>query len=267
MTDWIISDTHLGHANIIKYENRNFCLEPEDLEALAANGGVWHHGSYRGVGSSDHQISSKAVATHDSAIIDGINSRVKKSDRLFHLGDFACGIPEKQYVRRVTEYRERINCETVILVFGNHDLHKEINEPDLIRQCGFQEYHVRLCHPIPALGLGRKARERCLVMDHYAAQSWIGSHGGWLHAYGHSHGGSEPWRAEHMPGHRSRDVGIDHIFRTKGYYGPIELDEVIYELTQKEGHSADHHIPTNYQGPTERDLAERVNALVYNRKR
>ena len=267
MTDWIISDTHLGHNNVVKYENRNFCLQEEDLAALTANGGVWHKGSYRGEGSSDHVISSRAMEIHDSTIINEINARVKPSDTLFHLGDFVCGIAEKQYVRRVSEYRERINCEHIVLVFGNHDLHKEINEPDLIRQCGFQEYHVRLCHPIPSLGLGKKAKERCLVMDHYPIQSWMGSHRGWLHAYGHSHGSSESWRAEHMPHHRSRDVGVDVIAREKGYYGPIELDEVIYDLTSKEGHATDHHIPTNYDGPTERDLAERVNALVYNRKR
>ena len=53
--DWFTSDTHLDHANIIKYSKRPFASVDEMNEALIAN----------------------------------INAKVKPGDRLFHLGDFA----------------------------------------------------------------------------------------------------------------------------------------------------------------------------------
>lgn len=53
--DWFTSDSHLDHANIIKYSKRPFASVDEMNEKL----------------------------------IENINSRVKPDDRLFHLGDFA----------------------------------------------------------------------------------------------------------------------------------------------------------------------------------
>lgn len=54
MTIWITSDTHFGHANILKYCNRSF-----------AN-----------------------IEEHDNALINAWNSVVKQDDEVFHLGDF-----------------------------------------------------------------------------------------------------------------------------------------------------------------------------------
>lgn len=79
---WFTSDTHLGHANIIKYCKRPF-----------AN-----------------------VAEMNEAIISRWNERVKKGDLVYHLGDFAfC-----REVTDLITFSKRLNGQKH-LVAGNHD--------------------------------------------------------------------------------------------------------------------------------------------------
>jgi calcineurin-like phosphoesterase family protein len=63
---WVTSDTHFGHANIIKYANRPF----------------------------------KNVQEMDQALIDNWNRVVGHQDSVFFLGDFAMGDPWG-YIRRL----------------------------------------------------------------------------------------------------------------------------------------------------------------------
>lgn len=79
--DFITSDTHFGHANIIQYCQRPFSSVEEMDEILVTN---W-------------------------------NSVVKPEDWVYHLGDFALGKAEN-----VAKYRERLNGR-IFLVRGNHD--------------------------------------------------------------------------------------------------------------------------------------------------
>lgn len=78
---WFTSDTHFGHANIIRHCSRPF----ESVEAM------------------------------DQAIIDRINERVRPNDTLYHLGDFAFRGASP------AEYRARIRCKNIVLIVGNHD--------------------------------------------------------------------------------------------------------------------------------------------------
>lgn len=75
------SDTHLGHANVIRYCNRPY----PDVEAM------------------------------DEALIANWNARVKGGDVVYHLGDFALVHQDK-----VEPYVRRLNGQ-IHLVFGNHD--------------------------------------------------------------------------------------------------------------------------------------------------
>ena len=79
---WITSDTHFGHINIIKYCNRPYADVTEMNNALIAN----------------------------------INSQVAPEDTLIHAGDFCFG----DY-NAIIRYRQRINCQHIQLVLGNHD--------------------------------------------------------------------------------------------------------------------------------------------------
>lgn len=79
--EWIISDTHFGHSNIIDYENRPF----RDVEEM------------------------------DKVMIDNWNSVVGEKDTVWHLGDFFLTYTEKQF-----EIFDQLN-GNIILIRGNHD--------------------------------------------------------------------------------------------------------------------------------------------------
>lgn len=81
MTTWFTSDTHFGHANIIKYCNRPF----KDVEEMNAE------------------------------MIRRWNARVKSDDTVYHLGDFAFVSPV-----RAKSICEQLNGIKHIIK-GNHD--------------------------------------------------------------------------------------------------------------------------------------------------
>lgn len=83
MTDFVISDTHFYHTNIIRYCDRPFANAEEMDETIIAN---W-------------------------------NRVVRPTDRVYHLGDFAYG---RGSVERIPYYRGRLNGE-IVLFKGNHD--------------------------------------------------------------------------------------------------------------------------------------------------
>lgn len=79
---WVISDTHFGHANIIRHAERPFRTLGEMDETLVAN---W-------------------------------NETVRQGDTVYHLGDFS-GPPMN---RRIEKIAERLHGR-IILITGNHD--------------------------------------------------------------------------------------------------------------------------------------------------
>lgn len=78
---YLVSDLHLGHANIIKYCNRPFDTVEEMNEKLIQN---W-------------------------------NDTVRDDDRVFFLGDFALGDKKKTIA-----WSQRLNGRKV-MIYGNHD--------------------------------------------------------------------------------------------------------------------------------------------------
>lgn len=86
---YIISDTHLGHNNILKFENIRAKKMLED------------------------GIKNINIETHNQWIIDNWNKEVKENDTILHLGDFSFKNPLK--------YSYRLNGKKYILL-GNHDL-------------------------------------------------------------------------------------------------------------------------------------------------
>lgn len=82
MAYWFTSDTHFGHANILKYDQRPFA----------------------------------DIVEHDNELIRRWNTVVSKSDVVYHLGDFSWHTKEAQCDGILSQLNG-----TKILIFGNHD--------------------------------------------------------------------------------------------------------------------------------------------------
>ena len=82
MKTFFISDTHFGHENILKYDNRPFAT----------------------------------IEEHDQALMNNINSVVEPGDTLWHLGDVAWS--QKSYEWFFENLKEEIYLK---LIRGNHD--------------------------------------------------------------------------------------------------------------------------------------------------
>lgn len=115
---WFTSDTHFGHANVIKYCNRPFA----DVETM------------------------------DAMLVENWNATVGAKDEVFVLGDFALCHP-KRVEELVKTLRGRIH-----MVWGNHDKFRDnqavaklfVSNADLLeirtRTPADEVQHITLCH-------------------------------------------------------------------------------------------------------------------------
>jgi calcineurin-like phosphoesterase family protein len=173
MTVWFTADTHFGHGNIIKYCLRPF-LSPSERAQVEKDP------------RNAPRLSRETVARHDNAVLEAINSRVQRDDTLWILGDFCWG-----GLSVARAYRERILCQNIHLVWGNHDA------PDVgaVFARTIEQGMIRV-----------EGQE--IWLNHYPMRSWNKAfHGAW-HLYGHVHGRlmaedtRDSWRL-------TRDVGVD----------------------------------------------------------
>jgi calcineurin-like phosphoesterase family protein len=108
---FFISDTHLGHENIIKYCNRPF----------------------------------KSLQEMDETIIANWNNKIKKGDIVFFLGDFCLTKSSEapNSIKRASDYyRSQLNGD-IIFLKGNHDKNnqcKSIIESIIINHGGKRIY-------------------------------------------------------------------------------------------------------------------------------
>lgn len=91
---WIISDTHFGHTNIIRFETDGELIRP----------------GYTTDDNSFVSFLGQDIAVHDEALIQRWNERVNPGDKVYHLGDFGKPL---DIVKRLNG-RKR-------LILGNHD--------------------------------------------------------------------------------------------------------------------------------------------------
>lgn len=182
---WFTADTHFGHNNIIKYCQRPFLSEAEQALAEQAPRGSW-------------KVSKQTVEKHDTELIEAINSRVVKGDQLWILGDFCWGDHDQ-----AKRYIDRINCNDIKLVWGNHD-HKSI-APLFTRTIDQGQIRVK----------GQR-----IWLNHYPMRSWDGRFHGTWHLYGHVHNQFTE-DDQNTPEMLTRDVGVDAC-----NYTPISFDQL-----------------------------------------
>jgi calcineurin-like phosphoesterase family protein len=133
------SDLHLNHAKIITLCDRPF----------------------------------KDVKEMNETIINNWNTRVKKGDIVYILGDV--GLPKsKQDVIEVCDMLETLNGEK-ILVTGNHD-------KELLKHSRF---HACFSKVVPYAETKDNGKKVC--MFHYPIEEWNGYYKDSIHLYGHVH--------------------------------------------------------------------------------
>jgi calcineurin-like phosphoesterase family protein len=208
---YFTSDTHYGHSNICsattKWEN------PE--------------GNVR-------QFSS--LEEMNSTIINNINSVIKPSDILFHLGDWSFGGFDK-----IEEFRNQINCKNIHIITGNHDHHIENNRGGC--QLLFSSVNKYLNLNVKwNVGTPLVMEQRFTLM-HFPIASWDNMSRGVIHLHGHVH----------LPKHlklgegRSLDVGVDgNDMKPYSLDGVMRLvkNQPIKKLVLPQDH---HEITENYK--------------------
>lgn len=225
---WFTSDTHYGHKNIVR--------------------GTSEWGKEEGgIHSLQRTRNFNTIEEHNQVLVDSINGLVKENDILYHLGDWSFGGHPN-----IKEFRERLNCKNIHLVFGNHDQHIEpINSPyrELFSSC---EYYKELNLKIDCTKTGKYGKQ-LFVLSHYAMRVWNKSHRGSIMLYGHSHGTLDAMKPEFanptwigddyfIKNYRTMDVGMD----TNNLY-PYHLDEILDRMKARTVEmEVDHHtINTN----------------------
>jgi len=158
------SDQHFGHSNIIKY-----CDRPFDN-----------------------------VHIMDQVIFDNINEVVGYDDTLYILGDF-CFRGKKPL-----DYRVRINCKDIHLVYGNHDRRNDYTD-NLQRFTSVQDVkEIIYCN-------------QRIYLSHYPHRSWPASHKGSWMLYGHVH---SRLNNEDISSNRlTLDVGVDNVYNYNKPFG------------------------------------------------
>lgn len=157
-----MADPHFGHSNIIKYCKRPFMTREEsELAALVDRGTI--------PGKELH-ISQESTAKMTDTIFDSINATVADNDNLVILGDF-CFTPRDNKFAVAKRFRDRINCQNVYLIWGNHD-DRRILGP-LFRAC-YDQYVFNV-------------DGQSIFTSHYPARSWDKAHHGSWMLYGHVH--------------------------------------------------------------------------------
>lgn len=192
MNVWVTSDTHFGH----------------DKAAL-----------WRG---------SPSVEAMNAVLIEKWNSRIKKGDLVYHLGDFAFLHQEE-----VTRLLRHLNGQ-IHLVQGNHD------EDYNLKKCGFAS--VRDLRYVRLPWSGNESQKAMLC--HYPMVTWrSSSYGAWM-LHGHCHGNLDEGR---LPEAKRLDVGVD----TNNLY-PYSVEEIGAIMANRGFDQVDHHRWKGDIGHTER---------------
>lgn len=200
---WFTSDTHYQHTNMCR--------------GVSKWGKVDSEGVFRVDIPSTRDFPS--LQKMNTALVDRINAVVEQDDVLIHLGDWSFGGQEK-----VKEFRDRIVCQNIILLYGNHDGHIRKNffgEQKLFKRCSdYEELTVN--------------GEHKLVLFHYPIESWNGMHRDTIMLHGHQHLKGE---AKFKPGKRM-DIGA-----CGNDLHPYSLEEILQIMKKRKfvPLDGDHH--------------------------
>lgn len=135
---YFTSDTHFGHplVSVLRGHIKNGRIRAEYMEVWRTQGRDAAHAWIRETLTQESMPFTKAadVASHDEAIIAGINERVGADDELWLLGDvsFRCT------VAHTLECLRRLNCKHLHMIIGNHDRNFRLRSNDKLYEDVFE---------------------------------------------------------------------------------------------------------------------------------
>lgn len=193
------SDLHYGHRKIIGYCRRPWLyLDTDNRRREAAD--------------EPYEISDRALAAHDTALVDAINEVSTPQTLLLLGGDVAWGTPGGSGLKKLKELYDRLIPRDIRVVIGNHD-----DEEDLRTVFGSDSVYERLRLVVDGPGGRREA-----VLDHFPGHSWEGSHKGTYQLFGHVHGAFDDRHLTNPGWLLSLDVGVDsHDYRPWSWHDEI----------------------------------------------
>lgn len=148
---WTTSDTHYNHKNICR--------------------GVTNWRLPDGSVPENQTRDFSSLDKMNQTIIDNINNVVGQDDILIHLGDWSFGGFEF-----IQMFRDRIICQEIHLVLGNHDHHIQRDRGNIQSLFSSVNDYVEL-----SIG------NHNFVLSHYPMSSWNGMNKDWIHLHGHVH--------------------------------------------------------------------------------
>lgn len=193
---YFTSDTHYNHTNICR-------------------------GVTRWTDAVDVTRDFKTLDQMNDRIVAGINAEVGQNDILIHLGDWSFGGFDS-----IEQFRNRINCNNIHLILGNHDHHIQRNKGDIQRLFTSVNQYVEL----------EVNKQHNFVLMHYPIMSWNRMNENVIHLHGHVHLPPE----RRIGKGKMMDVGVDG-----NGLDPISLNKVLTLMNNrpvKSGFEFDHHV-------------------------
>lgn len=197
---WITSDTHFGHKNIVR--------------------GVTNWRTQDGQIPVDSTRNFETIEHMNETLVNNINNVVKQDDTLIMLGDVSFGGFDN-----IGIFLDRLVCQNIHLILGNHDHHIENNRGDI------QHRFLSVNHYLE-VNIG----DRNFVLCHYPLQSWHGLNKGVIHLHGHVHLGPN----KKFGLGKKMDVGVDG-----NGMKPYNISDIIKIMDKREIFSdmdGDHHL-------------------------
>jgi calcineurin-like phosphoesterase family protein len=201
---WFTSDTHYNHSNICRSTT------------------TW-------TDADNVTRDFPSLQEMNEKLVSSINEHIHQDDILIHLGDWSFGGFES-----IQTFRDRIICENIHLVLGNHDHHIERDKQNI--RSIFSSVNHYLDLKVQWWQSKEKVQQRFICM-HYPIASWNGMNEGVIHLHGHVH----------LPNHlrlskgKAMDVGVDG-----NGLNPISIGEVIKIMNKQPINSLsipkDHHV-------------------------
>jgi calcineurin-like phosphoesterase family protein len=197
---WITSDTHFGHAGIVRGTTHWRIMDADGNKIVPL----------------DAVRDFDTVEEMNEMMISNINDCVGEHDTLFHMGDWSFGGFEN-----ISEFRYRINCKNIHFIIGNHDHHIESNKENIRR-------FFASVNSYNEVNVAHKSGNLKLILCHYPIVSWNNMRKNSYMIHGHQH-----LKGDQRFGNGKRmDVGMcgHPEFR------PYNLDEIVEILRNSESY-------------------------------